>query len=257
MTTKVQEETERKEGQDPLLFRMIRRAVIWFSPKYRHYGTENLPEEACIFVGNHSQMYGPLAAEFYMPRDHYIWCVGEMMDRKEVPAYAFQDFWSLKPKRIQWFYRILSHLIAPLAELIFTNAHTIPVYHDARIMTTFRKSVSRLDEGADVVIFPESSEPNNAILTRFHEHFTDLARIYHRRAGVVISFVPMYIAPALKTIYFGSPVKYNPEAPEEEERKRICEEITNAICALAKALPPHTVLPYLNIPKTEYPTNKD
>lgn len=250
------QEQKRKHRQ-PLLYRLIYRSVRTVFPKFSVSGTENLTKLPCVIVGNHSQMYGPLAAEFYMPRDHYIWCVGEMMDRKEVPAYAFQDFWSLKPKRIQWFYRILSHLIAPLAELIFTNAHTIPVYHDARIMTTFRKSVSRLDEGADVVIFPESSEPNNAILTRFHEHFTDLARIYHKRAGVVISFVPMYIAPALKTIYFGSPVKYNPEAPEEEERKRICEEITDAICALAKALPPHTVVPYLNIPKTEYPTNKD
>jgi len=251
------EPSRKKDEKKPLIYRMIYRIVLKVFPKFTLSGTENLPKEPCVIVGNHSQMYGPLAAEFYMPRDHYIWCVGEMMNRKEVPAYAFKDFWSLKPQKVQWFYRFLSHLIAPLSEMIFTNAHTIPVYHDARIMTTFRKTIARLDEGADVVIFPESSEPYNAILTRFHEHFTDLAKIYFRRTGRAVCFVPMYIAPALKTIYFGTPVQYHPEAKEEEERKRICGEIMDSICLRARALPLHTVIPYLNIPKADYPMNRE
>ena len=114
-------------SRSPLLYRLIYRVIRMFSPKYKLSGTENLPPEPCIIVGNHCQMYGPIAAEMYMPRAHYIWCIGEMMNRKEVPAYAFQDFWSMKPRRIRWFYRLLSHLIAPLAEYIFTHAHTIPV----------------------------------------------------------------------------------------------------------------------------------
>ena len=56
----------------------------------------------CGLVGNHCQMYGPIAAELYLSRPHYIWCVREMMNREEVPAYAFRDFWSMKPKTLQW-----------------------------------------------------------------------------------------------------------------------------------------------------------
>ena len=199
-------------GKDsPGLYRLIYRIIWRLSPKYTLYGTENLPEEPCVLVGNHAQMYGPIASELYLPRAHYIWCVGEMMDRKEVPAYAFRDFWSMKPKAVRWSYRLLSHAIARLSEYIFTHAHTIPVYHDVRVMTTIRRSMEKLQEGADIVIFPEKAETYNAILCAF----------------------------------------------QDEERKRICTELAEAITGLAKALPEHRVVPYLNIPKNQYPKNTD
>ncbi len=244
-------------SRSPLLYRLIYRVIRMFSPKYKLSGTENLPPEPCIIVGNHCQMYGPIAAEMYMPRAHYIWCIGEMMNRKEVPAYAFQDFWSMKPRRIRWFYQLLSHLIAPLAEYIFTHAHTIPVYRDARVMTTFRQSAERLKEGADIVIFPESSEPYNGILWQFREHFADLALLYYRRTGTAVCFVPMYTAPRLSSIHFGQPVRYRPEADAAEERTRICRAMQESISGLASALPRHTVVPYVNIPKKQYPLNTD
>ena len=197
-------------SQSPLLYRLIRRVIWLLSPKYRLFGTENLPPEPCVIVGNHCQMYGPVAAELYMPRSHFTWCIGEMMNRKEVPAYAFQDFWSMKPRRLHWFYRLLSHLIAPLSEYVFTHAHTIPVYRDTRVMTTFRQSMNRLKEGADIVIFPEKNAPYNQILCQFQEHFADLARLYYRRTGTAVCFVPMYTAPRLKSIHFGTPVRYCP-----------------------------------------------
>ena len=241
----------------PLLYRLICRMIWLFSPKYALYGTEKLPEEPCVIVGNHCQMYGPVAAELYLPRPHAIWCVGEMMNRKEVPAYAFQDFWSMKPKACRWFYRLLSHLIAPLAEYVFTHAHTIPVRHDARVMTTFRKSVEQLNAGADIVLFPEKNEPYNGILWQFQQHFADLGKLYHRKTGTAVSFVPMYTAPKLKSIHFGEPVRYHPDAPDEEERKRICAAMMDAITALAAALPQHTVVPYANLPRRKYPLNTD
>ena len=192
-------------GKDsPLLYRLICRIIWRLSPKYTLYGTEKLPDEPCVIVGNHCQMYGPIASELYLPRPHYIWCIGEMMNRKEVPAYAFQDFWSMKPKAVRWIYRLISYVIAPLAEYIFTHAHTIPVRHDARVMTTFRKSVEQLDAGADIVLFPERNEPYNGILWQFQEHFADLAKMYYRKTGTAVCFVPMYTAPR-RQCWKGSP----------------------------------------------------
>ena len=241
----------------PKFYHLIYRIIWAISPKYTLHGTENLPEEPCVLVGNHCQMYGPIASEIYLERPHYIWCIGEMMNRKEVPAYAFQDFWSMKPKAVHWFYKLLGHVIAPLAEYVFTNAHTIPVWHDARVMTTFRMSMEKLNAGADIVIFPEKAEPYNGILWQFQEHFADLAKLYHRRTGKAVCFVPMYTAPRLSGIYFGKPVRYDPEAPDNEARKRICGTLLEAISDLASILPEHTVVPYPNIPKNEYPKNTD
>ena len=48
--------------------------------------------------------------------------MGQMLNKKEVPAYVFEDFWSRKPRWTHWFYKILSHMIAPIAAYIFNNA---------------------------------------------------------------------------------------------------------------------------------------
>ena len=55
-------------------YRVIRWLVWLFYPKMKVTGTEHLPEEACIIVGNHGQMNGPICAELYIPKKRAIWC---------------------------------------------------------------------------------------------------------------------------------------------------------------------------------------
>lgn len=244
-----------EEKKISLLYKIIRWLVWLFSPKFKLVGAENLPKEPCIVVGNHSQMYGPIAGELYFPGKHDIWCAGEMMHREEVAAYAFTDFWSFKPKWTHWFFRLLSHIITPLSVLIFNNADTIPVYHDTRLRTTFRLSMEALQKGRSQIIFPEQNRKYSNVLYAFQDKFVDIARFYYKKTGVELSFVPLYIAPRLKTLYFGEPVRFHGDAPIEAERERICREMAERITALAAAQPEHTVVPYRNIRKRDYPKN--
>lgn len=238
-----------------VLYRIIRWFVWLFSPKYRLSGTENLPEDECIIVGNHSHMYGPIAGELYTPGTHDVWCAGEMMNRDEVAAYAYQDFWSGKPKAFRWFYKLLSHLITPLALLIFNSAHTIAVYHDKRLLSTFRETMTRLQTGSHIVIFPEHYTKHNNIIYDFQQKFVDVARFYYKKTGKCLRFVPMYLSPALSSISFGEPVTFDPEATIEDERERICVCLMDAITQLATALPEHTVVPYPNVSRKHYVKN--
>lgn len=244
-----------QEKKPSLLFRFIKAFVRFFYPETEVVGVENLPEEPVIVVGNHTQMNGPIVSELYYPGEHYIWCAGEMMHLKEVPAYAYQDFWAQKPKYIRWFYKLLSFVIAPLSVCVFNNANTIGVYHDARMVSTFRQTTEKLKEGASVIIFPEHDVPYNHILCEFQDRFVDVARIYYKKTGKRLAFVPMYIAPALKKAYLGRPIRFCPDNPAAEERKRICEHLMEEITFIACSLPEHTVVPYKNIPKKEYPSN--
>lgn len=237
------------------LYRGIRGLVRLFSPKYQVIGAENLPEKPCVIVGNHSQMYGPIAGELYTPGKHYIWCAGEMMHREEVADYAYQDFWSEKPKSIRWFFRLLSYLITPLSVCVFNNAHTIPVYHDTRLISTYRESITKLQEGNTMVIFPEHHEKYNNIICDFQDKFIDLARFYYKKTGEELNFVPLYLAPRLKKMIFGVPVHFHAGVPIAEERRRICDELMEQITQIAVSLPEHTVVPYPNMPKKDYPKN--
>ena len=239
------------------LYRVIRALVWLFFPKLKVVGAEHLPEDPVILVGNHCQMNGPIAAELYMPRRRYTWCISQMMVLKEVPDYAFQDFWSKKPRSVRWLYRLLSYVIAPLSVCVFTNADTIPVYRDTRVLNTFRQTLTRLKEGADVVIFPECYEPHNHIVYTFQDHFIDIARSYYRQTGKALAFVPVYLAPTLKTMVLGEPIAFDHTAPIKEERVRICQALMDAVTELALQLPPHRVVPYPNVPKREYPMSRE
>lgn len=238
------------------LFLFLRRMVKLFYPKITVVGGENLPEDACILVGNHAQMNGPIVAELYYPRKRLTWCAAQMQVLKEVPDYAYQDFWGEKPKAVRWIFRLASYAIAPLSVCLFNNAAVIPVYHDSRVISTFRSTVKALEAGVDVIIFPEKLEKRNHIVYQFQENFVDVAKLFYKRTGKRAAFVPMYLAPALRELHIGAPVFFDPEAPIAQERTRICREMAQAITSIAEGLPLHTVVPYENMPKRLYPKNK-
>ncbi|MDD6478878.1 MAG: hypothetical protein PUF48_03560 [Oscillospiraceae bacterium] len=237
-------------------FIIIRALIKFFYPTPTLYKTENIPSEPCIIVGNHTQMNGPICAEIFLDVKRKIWCASQMMYLKEVPSYAYKDFWSGKPKAIRWFYKILSFIIAPLSVCIFNNANTIPVFRDNRVIKTFKQTVEALKAGDNVVIFPECYEAHNHIINNFQDRFIDVAKLYYKRTGKAVKFVPMYIAPTIKSIYFGKPVEFDYENSSEEERRRIADYLMDEITDIAVNLPLHKVVPYENTPSRKYRYNR-
>lgn len=234
----------------------IRRLILIFYPKIQVEGAENLPEDTAIIVGNHTQMNGPICAELFVPGKNTTWCAHQMMEAKEVPAYAFQDFWSKKPKWTHPFFKLLSYIITPLSVAVFNEAKTIPVYHDARLISTFKQTIKALDDGTNVIIFPECYTPHNNIVYQFQDKYIDVAKLYYKRTGKCLDFVPLYVAPKLKKMYIGKPIRFCPENTIEEERLRITNYLMNQITEIAVGLPYHIVVPYPNMPKKNYPTNR-
>ena len=239
------------------LYRLIRALVQFFYPKTAVEYLHEVPDEPVIYVANHAQMHGPIACELYLPGQHCTWCAGEMMQLGEVPDYAFRDFWSHKPWYSRWFFRLLSYIIAPLSVVVFNNANTIGVYHDSRILSTFRQTVQQLQQGYSIVIFPECDTQANAIVNAFQERFVDVAKLYYKRTGREVLFVPLYIAPKLGTMYVGEGVRFDATLPLEQQRRCITQVLSQRITAIARGLPTHRVVPYSNIPKRQYPTNLD
>ena len=106
-----------------------------------------------------------------------------------------------------------------------------------------------------MVIFPEHDVKYNHILYAFQDRFIDVAKLYYRKTGKEVAFVPLYIAPKLKKMYLGKPIRFCAANPLDEERDRIREYLVREITSIACGLPKHTVIPYRNIPKKYYPSN--
>ena len=238
-------------------FLLFKRIIKLFYKPPIITGKEDDLSNPCVFVGNHSQIYGPLVCETYFPSDNYLmWCASEVRDAKKFHRYAYSDFWVNKSKLARPFYKVLSVILTPFAMFIFKNARTLPVYRDMRIVSTFKITVQELEKGKDIIIFPECKEKFNNIVNDFQKTFVDVGKIYYKRTGKNLKFVPFYVCPKLRRISFGEGIEYNPNFSLEEERERISTYLKNQITALAISLPEHKVVPYLNVSKKEYSTNK-
>ena len=239
-----------------MVYRIVRRLLLTFYRAPEITGLENLPEGECIIAANHAQLHGPIQAELFFPGDRSIWCNAETMDIHEAPAYAYKDFWPGKPRALRWFYWIPAYIVAPILVSVLNNARCIGVYRDLRMRTTISRTLARLQEGARIIIFPETDPGLNTILSTFQPRFIDLGPRYARATGKTLQFVPMYIAPDLRKIVIGKPIAYNNRADARDERQRICTQLVDAISELAYSLPLHRVVPYRNIKKKLYPTNE-
>lgn len=239
-----------------LLFLILKGVVRPFYKKYKIIGLENIPSEPSVIVGNHAQMHGPLCAETTKAFKRYTWCIGDLMHLKSSGKYIFKDFWGYKPKSVQWIYKIFAFFLAPVLVYIFRNADTIAVYKDMRAISTFKKTIKGLKQDAHIILFPEFHKEYNNIINEFQDKFIDVARLYYKDTGKELSFVPMYIAPKLKTIVYGKAIKYDNTKSTDEQRKSICNYLKNEITKLAMDLPAHRVVPYANIAKSEYPISK-
>lgn len=246
-----------KQRKKPFLFRVVAGTIRIFYKKRTYLGLENLPEEPSLIISNHSKTHGPIANQLYFPTDKKIWCIGQMMNKKEAREYMFEDFWSKKPKCIRWIYKVIAYIMAPLMAYLMSRADTIAVYKDSRIITTFKRTVEELNNGYHVIIFPENATPHNEIVNDFQDKYIDVARLYYKRYGKQLQFVPMYNAPDLKQLVMGTPIKYNPDINMDEQRDIINNHLKKEITRVAKELPRHKVYPYANIRKKNYPMSKN
>ena len=148
------------------------------------------------------------------------------------------------------------HIITPIVSSVFKSADALPVYRDMRIMKTYKATTDVLEQGVNVVIFPECPEEFNEITNKFNEYFVDVARFYYKHNGKELEFVPMYYCKSQRKMLFGKPIKFDANASIETERKRICEYLMEEITLLAKTLPSHKVIPFNNISKKDYKMSK-
>ena len=84
----------------------------------------------------------------------------------------------------------------------------------------------------------------------------DVAYRYYKKTGKEISFVPIYLAPRLKKMVIGKPIRYDASIPPAKQREKINLYLMEEITRLAEELPLHTVVPYLNMPKKKYPKSR-
>ena len=197
-------------------------------------------DEPFVFVANHYSVFGPASFVLSVPFLCSIWQNEEIIS----PDSAAE---TIRPglKRLLPFLsgRMLDRLCGKLGSLsckILVRFGAIPVNRKepSRLMSTMRKSVDALEQGQNLLIFPETGLPEYSLtsVTPFFSGFATIGKLYHRRTGKVLRFCPCYIDEQHHVIHFGEPVSYNPENPDiSEESARVSDELNLRVRKMAAA----------------------
>ncbi|MCR5808744.1 MAG: hypothetical protein K6G56_04205 [Clostridiales bacterium] len=226
-------------------FKFICALARAFYPKARTVFEAPPDGEAGVFVCNHSTIIGPVMMTLDFERPHRNWVIGCAMDKNHCESYAFHDVFSGNSRKCKWFFRFLAKLVKLLLPPILENVDAVPVFHDRRIIETFRKSAESLIEGRDIVIFGESPRRYSEYVNELQRGFVDIGRLYYRQTGKKLKYYPVYVERKNRVIAIGAPIEYDPELTQKEQRERVCKYLEEGIDRQARALPEHKPVKFL------------
>lgn len=222
-------------------------AVLHRVYPHRVLGREHLrmdEDNPIVYLCNHGELYGPVAAMLYIPEYVRPWSISQIMvDPQETAEYLYRyNFGPARwlPGPLKW---PVSRLVTRIAHWGLHALEAIPVFrdHPSQLRNTFRMAVEALQCGDPMLIFPEN--PNAVEQDHGYERsgvgtlfsgFAMLAPAYYNRTGKCCRFVPMYAHQGKRTVKFGEEIVFNPDNDPITERDRLVSEIgaqMNRLCA--------------------------
>ncbi len=210
-----------------------------FYPPHKVTGTQNVkPGEPGVFVTNHSGAYGPMVMQLFFPYSYRPWVIYKAVLPQYCKNHLEKVFLRKETGLKKPFNKWLATLIAPLCLKIMRSVRAIPVYRgSASIRKTFSKSTESLEEGCNIVIFPEKRDSRmKKHVKRLYSGFVYTAKQYYRKTGKRLLFYPVYAYYRKRTIAIGKPVRYSPDNSFKNERQRISQCLYDSMNDIAKTV---------------------
>ena len=201
--------------------------------------TQELREhgEPVVYIANHYNVFGPISFVLSVPEAWHIWMNEDLIEPESAAENLQPGMKKLLPflngKQNAW----LCRKIAAFIVYVMRQFGVIPVNRQqpSKLITTMRKSISALEEGHSLLIFPETGLPEYSLtsVTPFFSGFAMLGRLYYRKTGKILYFCPCYIDEQHHQIRMGALVGYQPDADSGEETERVSEELNRRIREMA------------------------
>ncbi|MBP5154191.1 MAG: hypothetical protein ILP12_04215 [Lachnospiraceae bacterium] len=190
-------------------------------------------ENPVVFLCNHREYYGPLASVICMPVPVRPWVISKIHDTPEEFA---EYFYRYNLADVKWFpekWKMpLARTIGRASIWLMDQLDAIPVYRDkpSVLIKTMRLSAAALEAGDNILIHPEN--PNAEYqdagyhldgIGPLFDGFPLMAQLYYTHTGKRLTFIPMIVHRASRTMIFGPGITYDPDNASKAERRRISE----------------------------------
>ena len=99
---------------------------------------------------------------------------------------------------------------AAFNKYLYKGMHVIGTYNDGRLKTTFKQSMTVLNNDIGIIIFPEDSNKGYFdVLTKFNNGFVALSLMYYRKYKIDLPVYPCYVSPKKRVIVIDKPILVN------------------------------------------------
>ena len=197
------------------------------------------PENPVVFLGNHAEIYGPIASALCFPVPVRFWVISKMMFKKEdVRAYLYENTFSKKTYLPVFVRKLLAWYLGWLSVNVMNALRAIPVYRDSpmKLRQTLRASVDALEHGENLMIFPEHPEGKyvKGGISELSPGFLMLAEAWWKKTGKKLRIMPVFANREKRTFTFGEEIRYEPENGYAAEQDRILNEAFKQLTALSE-----------------------
>lgn len=210
------------------LYRCLRAVVRAVTPRMTTTWEEPFSGNPSVFVCNHVGAFGPIdmVVKFPLRDEVRVWCNEGIMNRKTCPAYVRQDYWWKPGCRLEPLYNAtLPYIAAAVLPPILQSAPTIPVYHDARVMTTMRQSMKALKEGKHLVIFPEQPSGFGEHHNWINTGWLNICTMFYRATGKNLTLYPVHIDQKKHCFEVQKPVMFDGNRTLEEQQDALVKHL--------------------------------
>ena len=197
------------------------------------------PKNPVVFLGNHAEIYGPIASALCFPVPVRFWVISKMMfKKKEVRAYLYENTFSKKTYLPVFVRKLLAWYLGWLSVNVMNALRAIAVYRDSpmKLRQTLRESVEALEQGENLMIFPEHPEGKyvKGGISELSPGFVMLAEAWWKKSGKKMRMMPVFANREKRTFTFGEEIVYEPENGYAAEQERILEAAYQELTALSE-----------------------
>lgn len=207
-------------------FRLMKKMMKgrYKEPKFVYLGEEF--GNGGIILSNHEGTDAPMSLELYCNKPIRMWGAHEMnsglikMYKYQTRVYYHQrKHWNLHLARL------FCLIASPLTNLFYKGLNLISTYRDGRFLKTIRESVQAIENGDNIVIFPEDATKGYLEeLEGFFEGFTMLAEVLKKK-GIDVPVYVTYFKKKDLVYVVDKPVLYSELCQNGESREEIARRL--------------------------------
>lgn len=232
---KVQKKPKKFKQKRKAWFRFMKKLMVcrYKKPEFVFLGEK--PTNGAIIISNHEGTDAPLSLEMYCDFPIRFWGTGEMNSGlKNLYNYQTKVYYHEKKHWNLFLARMFCLIASPLTNLYYKGLNLISTYHDSRFRQTLKDSLKAIQDGDNVVIFPEKSDKGYLPeLEGFYKGFLSFADVCKAK-DIDVPIYVSYFKIKEKIYVFDKPVKYSSLIATGESRDQIAKKLLDRCNELGK-----------------------